>query len=50
MNSSKRLDGITPNETWSSCKIDVAHFKVFGFVSFTYIHNQLWRKLYEKGG
>nr|KYP66211.1 Retrovirus-related Pol polyprotein from transposon TNT 1-94 [Cajanus cajan] len=46
---SKRLEGVTPEEVWSNNKLDVSHLRVFGSIGYKHVHEQLRRKLDDKG-
>lgn len=46
---SKRLDGVTPEEAWSGKKPNAVHLRVFGFVCFRHIPDQLRSKMDDKG-
>ncbi|CAJ2647569.1 unnamed protein product [Trifolium pratense] len=44
----KRLDGITPEESWSGNKPSVKHLRVFGSIAYKHVPDQLRRKLDDK--
>jgi len=46
---SKRLDGVTLEETWSGIKPNVKHLRIFGVVCYKHIPDQLRQKLDDKG-
>lgn len=45
----KRLSEKTLEEAWARTKLDMTHFKVFGFICFKHVLDQLRRKLDGKG-
>ena len=47
--STKRLENVTPEETWSGSKPCLKHLRVFGCLCFKHVPNQLRRKLDKKG-
>jgi hypothetical protein len=46
--SMKKLEGITPEECWSSVKRWLIHLKVFGSITHRHVPDQLRRKLDDK--
>jgi hypothetical protein len=44
----KRLDGITPEGSWSGVRPSLNHLKVFGSLVYRHVPNQLRRKLDDK--
>ena len=44
----KKLEGITPEECWSSTKPSLSHLKVFGSIAHRHVSDQLRRKLDDK--
>jgi hypothetical protein len=46
--STKKLEGITPEECWSGVKISLSHMKVFGSIAHRHVSDQLRRKLDDK--
>lgn len=44
----KRLDGITPEESWSGVRPSLNHLKVFGSLVYRHVPDQLRRKLDDK--
>jgi hypothetical protein len=44
----KRLDGITPEESWSGNKPSVKHLRMFGSIAYKHVPDQLRKKLDDK--
>ena len=44
----KFLQGITPEEACSKIKLDVSHFRVFGYESWAHIPDEKWKALLPK--
>jgi len=44
----KKLESVTPKETWSGSKPSVKHLRVFGCLCIKHVPNQLRRKLDKK--
>jgi hypothetical protein len=42
------LENQVPQEAWSGMKSSVSHFKVFGCVSYSHVHEELKRKLDDR--
>ncbi|MCI01981.1 copia-type polyprotein, partial [Trifolium medium] len=45
----KRLENTTPEECWSGKGPNVSHLRVFGSIAYIHVHDQLRRKLDDKG-
>jgi len=45
----KRLNGVTPEEAWSSIKPNVKHLRILGAICYKHIPDQLRQKLDDKG-
>lgn len=44
----KSIHGKTHQEAWSQRKLNISHFKVFGFIAYSYVPNKLRKKLDNK--
>src|SRR4051812_15258596 len=45
----KKLEKITPEEAWSTFKLNQNHLRVFDFVAYRHISGQLRKKMDNKG-
>ena len=42
------VQGKVPEEKWSGCKVNVFHFKIFGFISFTRVPKEIRKNLDDR--